>query len=384
MAPAGRRPRKATSKKTKPKCSRGKRAGKKKPAKGPVKTARRGKKRPTRPAPKRKPPFPIKSRLGPQILLHLEELMHERILGKDEAVARIAQALRIRLTRLDFRPERPNGAFLMVGPAGVGKNEFAYALGKILYGDERIVAQLDMRAISSEEDASRLTDTIIAGPQAILLEGLLTAPVRRRPYSVLLLKGVEHAHPVAHRMIQQIIGQGWIEDARGRVLFDRTIIFATSRVPDDETVPTTQIGFNHAQKSYEERVQAKLARKLGVEFVEAFEEVIVLRPLSPEDVRRIARYKVHVVLDRLRDHRRGVEVSDSVYQTFISDEDAARAGAGLLNRTLESKLLNPLARYLLEHPQDHRIRVDVQDGSLVIRAARPGRPVARSLKSPRA
>jgi ATP-dependent Clp protease ATP-binding subunit ClpA len=310
--------------------------------------------------------------------------MHERILGKDDAVARIAQALRIRLTHLDFRPERPNGAFLMIGPAGVGKNEFAYALANILYGDERVVVPIDMRAITSEEEASRMTDTIIAGPQPILLEGVLTTPVRRHPHSILLLKGVEQAHPAVHRMIQQFIGQGWIEDARGRVSFDRTIIFATSRVPDDEAVPTSQIGFNHVPKTYEERVQAKLARSLGAEFVEAFEEVIVLPPLSPEDVRRIARYKVGVVLERLRNQRRGVEVSESVYKTFISDEDAARAGAGLLNRTLESKLLNPLARYLLQHPQDRKIRVDVKDGSLVIEATPNKQAVATSIKSPRA
>lgn len=340
------------------------------------KTKRRTKRKPQR--------LPIETPLGPEILLHLEDLMHERILGKDDAVSRIAQALRVRLTQLDFRPERPNGAFLLVGPAGVGKNEFAYAIANILFADERFVIPIDMRTLTSEEEVSRLTDTIITGPQPILLEGMLTTPVRRRPFSIVLLKGIEHAHPASHRLVQQIIGQGWIEDARGRVSFENTIIIATSRVPDDEAVPSSQIGFNQVPKTYEERVHAKLSGQFGAEFVEAFEEVIVIPTLSPEDVRRIARYKVKVVLDRLKKRQRGVEVSESVYQTFISDEDASRAGAGMLNRTLESKLLNPLARYLLKHPKDRKIRVDVRNGDLVIETTGSAKGIADSHERPRA
>ena len=137
----------------------------------------------------------------------------------------------------------------ITGPPGVGKNEFAYALAEILYGDERAVVGIDMRAITTEEDVSRLSDTIITGPTPVLLEGIMTTPIRRRPHSILLLKGIEHAHPVAHRLLQQIISQGWLEDARGRVSFEETIIFATSRIPEDEEGPTTQIGFTQEPKS---------------------------------------------------------------------------------------------------------------------------------------
>jgi ATP-dependent Clp protease ATP-binding subunit ClpC len=301
-----------------------------------------------------------------QILLHLEELLHKRIHGKDDAVERIARALRVRLTNLDFRPERPNGSFLVVGPPGVGKNEFAYALADILYGDETTVIPVDLRAIASEEDVARLTDTLIPGPPTILVEGLLTTPVRRRPHSILLLRAIEQAHPSCYRLIQQIIQQGWMDDARGRVSFDRTIVFATSRIPEDEMGPTSEIGFTPISKTVEERIREKVTRRLGEELVEAFQEMIVLPPLTPEDVRRIARYKVEVVLRRLQERRRGVEVSELVYHTFIPDEEAIRVGAGSLNRTLESKILNPLARYLLEHPKERRIRLDVKNGTLVI------------------
>lgn len=317
-----------------------------------------------------KPKQPIQrfawSAEGTEILLRLEELLRERIHGKDEAIERIGRALRVRLTRLDFRPERPSGAFLLIGPPGVGKNEFAYALAQILYKDESAVVPIDLRGINSEEDVQRLTDTVIPGPPAILLEGSITTPVRRRPQSILLLRGIEQAHPLTLRLLQQILEQGWIDDASGRVSFDQTMIFVTSRIPDDEMGPTSEIGFNRQVRTLEERVLDKLNRRFGDEFLESFQEVIVLPPLSPEDVRRIARYKVQVVLQRLQKGKWGVEITDSVYQTFISDEEIARTGAGSLNRTLERKLLNPLARYLLEHPKERKIRLDVRDGALVI------------------
>jgi ATP-dependent Clp protease ATP-binding subunit ClpC len=302
----------------------------------------------------------------PEALLHLEERLHERIHGKDEVIDRIAQSIRVRLTHLDFRPERPRGSFLLVGPTGAGKNEIAYALAEILYGDETLVVPIDLTTLGNDEDVARLVDAVVQGPPPVLYEGLLTGSVRRRPQSILLLRGIEHAHPAAVRLVQQIIGQGWLDDARGRVFFDKTIILATSRIPEDDTGPTAEIGFTRATKTSSERIREKLTRRLGEEFMEEFQEVLVVPPLSPSDVRRIARYKVEVVLQRLQRVKRGVQVSETVYQTFIPDDAVRRDGAGMVNRTLEAKLLNPLARYLLAHPKEHDIRVDVKDGSLVI------------------
>ena len=312
----------------------------------------------------------------PDALLHLEERLRERIHGKDAAVERIAQTIRVRMTHLDFRPERPNGAFLIIGPSGVGKNEFAYALAKTLYGDESLVVNVDMRAFATEEEVNRLTDTIVPGPQPILFEGLLSVPLRRRPHSILLMRGIEHAHPAAHRLLQQIIEQGWLEDARGRLSFEHTILIATSRIPEDENGTASEIGFNRAAKTSDERILGKLARRLGEEFLEVFHAVVVVPPLSPEDVRKIARYKVDVVLERLEETQRGIQVSDSVFRTFITDEECERSGAGRINNTLESKLLNPLARYILAHPKERRIRVDVRNGDLVIEPIVAGAPGA--------
>lgn len=354
--------------------------------KGSAKQGSRARQARKEPAPRKL--APAMPEADPNSLLHLEELLHQRIHGKDEAVERIAQAIRVRLTHLDFRPERPRGSFLLVGPTGAGKNEIAYALAAILYHDETLVVSLDVSALGSEEDVARLVDTVIQGPPPVLYEGLLTAAVRRHPHTILLLRGIEHAHPAAVRLIQQIVSQGWIDDARGRVLFDKTILFATSRIPEEDNGPTSQIGFTRQMKSSTERIREKLTRRLGEEFLEEFQEVLVVPPLSPDDVRRIARYKVEVVLQRLQQQRgkRGVQVTDTVFQTFIPDEDASQDGAGGVNRTLEAKLLNPLARYLLEHPKEKKIRVDVKDGSLVIEPVTGGRGAQPEIpsKAPRA
>ncbi len=185
-----------------------------------------------------------------------------------------------------------------------------------------------MRTIANEEDVNRLTDTLMPGPQPILFEGLITAAVRRRPHAILLLSWIEHAHAAACRLIQQILEQGWIEDARGRVTFEHTIVFATSRVPEDENGTASEIGFNRAPKSGDDRVREKLTRRLGEEFLESFQEVIVVPALSPDDVRKIARYKVETVLQRLEEGKRGVKVSESVYQEFITDEQCSKTGRG--------------------------------------------------------
>jgi len=371
-------------KKQRPSAGKGKKKGKR-PARPPAaagKAAGKTREKARRGAPaasERQSPAGLRE--AAEVLLNLESLLRERIHGKDEAIEKIGSALRVRLTQLDFRPERPNGSFLLIGPPGVGKNEFAYAVANILYGDESMVVPIDMRMVTTEEEASRLTDSMYPGPPSLLLEGMITTPVRRRPHSILLLRGIEHAHPVAHRMIQQILDQGWIEDARGRASFDRTIVFATGRIPEEEAGTTDEIGFNRTSKSYDERIREKMIRRLGEEFVESFQEVIVIHALTAEDVRQIARYKVEVVLRRLQKGRKGVQVTDSVFKTFISDDECARSGAGTINRTLEKRLLNPLARYILAHPKERRIRVDVRDGDLVIERTIAAAPTPRPAKS---
>jgi ATP-dependent Clp protease ATP-binding subunit ClpC len=301
-----------------------------------------------------------------KVLLKLEELLRRRIVGKDEAIQRVARVIRTRRAQLDFHPHRPDGAFLMVGPAGVGKNEFAYAVAEALYGDETAVVSLEMADYQEEDGVHRLVATPVPGREDLVAEGTLTGPVRANPRCILLLRGLEKAHPSVQRLLYQILEEGTITDAEGPLSFGQTILFATIRFSEEELRPAGGIGFSREASTLEDRMRELLKKMILPELVSAFTEVVFLGRLTPEDVRNIARYKVGVVLDRLKKQRRRVEVSDRVLDAFIREEEVHRLGASRLNRTLEEKLFHPLARYILEHRNARTIHVDIEGDRLVI------------------
>lgn len=300
------------------------------------------------------------------VLLGLEDLLKKRIVGKDEAVTRVASTIRTRRAMLDFKPGRPDGSFLLAGPPGVGKNEFAYAVAEALYGDEGAVASFDMSDYQDEEAEDRLKDTQIAGRDDIVLEGTLTAAVRANPRAILLLHGLEKCHPLVQRLLYQILDQGFVSDADGTVSFAKTIIFATTRFSEEDLKMGTGIGFARGSATLEERLQLLLRMTLLPELVGAFNQVIFLGNLSVDDVRNIARFKVQAVLERLRSERRSVQVSDTVLDAFIQEDEVQKLGATRLNRTLEEKLFHPLALFILEHRSVKTIRVDLEGDRLVI------------------
>jgi ATP-dependent Clp protease ATP-binding subunit ClpA len=307
------------------------------------------------------------------VLLHLEEILRQRIIGKDDAVARVANAIRIRRTHLDFHPARPDGAFLLVGPSGVGKTEFAFSVAEALLGDDRDVVLLDMADYTEEEDISDLLVTLYPGTETFI-EGSLTTPVRKNPRSVILLRGLEHAHASVHRLLLHILERGLVVDAQGEVSFDQTVVFATTRLHPDESETVEQIGFTRSTLSREDRCRRMLEERFGPELIAAFNEVLYFQGLSTEDVRRIARYKVQKVVDRLRRQRRGVVISEKVYDTFIKEDEVRRAGARYLNRALAENLFTPLSKFLLAHTDTRDITVEVEGDRVVIHpAARLGR-----------
>jgi ATP-dependent Clp protease ATP-binding subunit ClpA len=320
----------------------------------------------TTPAARRKP-APPKTADEKQILLNLEELVAQRIVGKTEEIARVANTIRIRRTDLDFRPNRPDGAFLLVGAAGVGKTEFALAFGAALTGDDTSVLVLDLADYSEEEDLAELLVMPLAGRADTLIEGALTTPVRRKPRGVVLLRGLEHAHRNFYRTLFHILDRGRIADAQGEVVFDQTVIFATTRLHPDSSEVVEQIGFNRNGLSRNERARRTLEEQFTPELLAVFNEVLYFENLTANDVRQIARSKVNFVLARLKSRRRGVEVSDKVYETFIHEEEVKRSGARFLNRALEEKLFTPLAKYLLAHAKARRIVVDVEGDQVTIR-----------------
>lgn len=302
-----------------------------------------------------------------RILLDLEDLMKQRIVGKDTAIQRVANVIRIRRTKLDFKPHRPDGAFLIVGPAGVGKAEFAAAVSEVLLGDENRVLNLDMADYTMEEDIEDLLVTAYPGTEGVLVEGTLTTPIRKNPKSVILLRGIERAHPSILRMVLHAIERGEISDAQGEVSFSETIIFATTRLQFDEAEMVEQIGFTRSTIPREERCRRILEDEFSPELIGAFNEVLYFNSLTSADVKLIARLKVNTVLERLKSQKRGVIISDRVYDTFIHEGEVKKAGARYLNRTLEEKLFTPLSKYLLNHSDARSIVVDVSDGELVIK-----------------
>jgi ATP-dependent Clp protease ATP-binding subunit ClpA len=302
-----------------------------------------------------------------QVLLHLEELVAQRIVGKSDEIARVANTIRIRRTDLDFRPNRPDGAFLLVGAAGVGKTEFALAFGAALTGDDASVLVLDLADYSDEEDLAELLVMPLAGRGDTLVEGALTTPVRRKPRGVVLLRGLEHAHRNFYRTLFHILDRGRIADAQGEVVFDQTVIFATTRLHPDSSEMVEQIGFNRNGLSSSERARRMLEEQFTPELLALFNEVLYFENLTANDVRQIARSKVNFVLARLKSRRRGVEVSDKVYETFIREEEVKRSGARFLNRALEEKLFTPLSKYLLAHARARRILVDIDGDQVIIR-----------------
>jgi len=326
--------------------------------------ARRGARTPRAAAPRRN---------EKDVLLRLEEILKQRIIGKDEAIARVANAIRIRRTHLDFHPARPDGAFLLVGPSGVGKTEFAFAVAEAILGEDRNVVVLDMADYTEEEDIADLLVTLYPGTDTFI-EGSLTTPVRNNPRSIILLRGLENAHPAVHRMLLHILERGIIVDAQGEVAFDQTLLFATTRLHPDESETVEQIGFKRSTLSREDRCRRMLEERFGPELIAAFNEVLYFSSLTPEDVRRIARYKVQKVVERLKRQRRGVEISEKVYDTFIKEDEVARAGARYLNRALAENLFTPLSKFLLAHAEARNITVEVEGDRVVIHpTARMGR-----------
>jgi len=307
-------------------------------------------------------------RVTPQrarVLLALEEAMGRRIVGKDDAIERISRVIRVRMAQLDFRPQRPNGSFLLVGPTGVGKNELAYATSEALFGTEQRVVSVDLGEIAEEANIIRLGVCPVPGTNNQYIEGLLTSPVRRDPEAVILLRGLERAHASFYPILQQILEHGRMDDAMGPISFSQAIIFVTTR-PRREDLPAGEIGFGRATQAPHEAVRRHLEKTFSSELLEEFNEIIELPALTSDAVRRIARYKVEAVLQRLHQRHQQIVVAENVFESMIPEEQVQADGAASLHRTLEDRLFNPLARYLLAHRGRRAIQVEMIDGRLQI------------------
>ena len=296
-------------------------------------------------------------------LLRLEEQLHERVVGQEEAVSAIAEAIRRARAGLSD-PNRPIGSFLFLGPTGVGKTELARTLAEALFGEEAAMVRIDMSEFQERYTVSRLVG---APPGYVGYEeaGQLTESVRRRPYSVLLLDEIEKAHPDVFNILLQILDDGRLTDSQGRTVdFKQTVIIMTSNMGAERIQA-------HARRdeSFEELKEDMMQivrNHLRPEFVNRIDEIIVFRALNKEQISEIAQLLLERTKRRLRAQDVEVEFTEEAVELVAEEGFDPEFGARPLRRTIQRRVENELSRMVLDgslEPGD-RVVVGVEDGEL--------------------
>jgi ATP-dependent Clp protease ATP-binding subunit ClpB len=288
-------------------------------------------------------------------LIHMEERLHARVVGQDEAVAAVANALR--RARSGLRdPNRPIGSFVFLGPTGVGKTELARALAEFMFDDERAILRIDMSEYMEKHSGSRL----VGAPPGYVGydEGVqLTEAVRRRPYSVVLLDEIEKAHPDVFNILLQILDDGRLTDGQGRTVdFRNTVLIMTSNVRSAEAM--TGI--------------------FRPEFLNRIDEIVEFHPLSKEQIGEIVELQLRRVEARLAERGLRLELTDAAEDLLAEAGWDPTYGARPLKRAIQRLLENPLALRLLEgeFAEGDVVRVDAEDGELSFEKAAAARPAA--------
>ncbi len=300
-------------------------------------------------------------------LLHLEDILHQRVIGQDEAVTKVTEAiLRSRAGIQD--PNRPIGSFLFLGPTGVGKTELAKALAQVLFDDERNMVRIDMTEYMEKYSVSRL---IGAPPGYVGYDegGQLTEAVRRAPYSVVLFDEVEKAHPDVFNILLQILDDGRITDSQGRTVdFKNTIIILTSNLGSQYLLDGIQPDGSISAEA-QQAVRAELRGAFRPEFLNRLDEIIMFRPLTRENLSGIVDIMVDGLRKRLADRSVGLELTDSAKQLIIDRGYDPLYGARPLRRYLQSSAETLIAREILrgDISAGSTITLDVENGELVCR-----------------
>ena len=286
---------------------------------------------------------------GRQRLLEMEDALHRRVIGQDEAIDAVANAVRRSHSGLSD-PNRPNGSFLFLGPTGVGKTELCKALAEFLFDTEEAMLRIDMSEFMEQHSVARL---IGAPPGYVGYEegGYLTEAVRRRPYSVLLLDEVEKAHPDVFNILLQVMDDGRLTDGHGRTVdFRNTVIVMTSNLGSDRIQELMNQG-SIDESSYESVKQVVLqsvVKHFSPEFVNRIDETVVFHPLGQEQIRDITEIQVGLLNQRLIHNELALQVSASVLDHIAKIGFDPVYGARPLKRAIQNWIENPLAREVLE------------------------------------
>jgi len=297
-------------------------------------------------------------------LLHMEDGLHERLIGQDEAVIAISDA--IRRARAGLKdPKRPIGSFIFLGPTGVGKTELARSLAAFLFDDESAMVRIDMSEYMEKFAVSRLVG---APPGYVGYEegGQLTEAVRRRPYQVVLFDEIEKAHSDVFNILLQLLDDGRLTDSQGRTVdFRNTVVIMTSNIGSAELIEAAEAGAD-AFEAAAERVRASLRDHFRPEFLNRIDEIIVFKPLSEAQLMEIVSLLLQGVERRLAESRISLEVTDAA-RAFVAHEGYdPQYGARPLRRAIQRSIENPLAKRLLgsEFLPGDTVRIDVRDGGL--------------------
>ena len=282
-------------------------------------------------------------------LLEMEDALHKRVIGQDEAIQAVANAVRRSRSGLSD-PNRPNGSFLFLGPTGVGKTELCKSLAEFLFDTEEAMVRIDMSEFMERHSVARL---IGAPPGYVGYEegGYLTEAVRRRPYSVLLLDEVEKAHTDVFNILLQVLDEGRLTDGHGRTVdFRNTVVVMTSNLGSDRIQEMMSQGVvdELAYESVKSAVMERVVKHFSPEFVNRIDETVVFHPLLKEQIRGIADIQVQLLHQRLQDNDLGLTVSDAVLDKIATLGYDPVYGARPLKRVIQNRIENQLAQQMLQ------------------------------------